>query len=86
MPHFFKTYVESLCDNSEGYREPSARQEESNLYECPSCCQDWWNIWVPPPGAVQSASGLSTVETFLCPMVQAYFFVENRSRYAPYSA
>ena len=28
------------CDNSEGYREPSARQEESNLYECPSCCQD----------------------------------------------
>ena len=69
MPHFFKTYVESLCDNSEGYREPSARQEESNLYECPSCCQDWWNIWVPPPGAVQSASGLSTVETFLCPLV-----------------
>ena len=29
----------------------------------------WWNIWVPPPGAVQSALGLSTVETFLCPLV-----------------
>lgn len=25
---------------SEGYREPSARQEESNLIECPSFCQD----------------------------------------------
>ena len=40
MPHYFKTDVESLCDNSEGYREPSARQGESNLYECPSFCQD----------------------------------------------
>lgn len=35
-----KTPSNTCCDNSEGYREPSARQEESNLYECPSCCQD----------------------------------------------
>lgn len=69
MPHCFKTNVECLCDNSEGYRGPSARQEESNLYECPSCCWDWWNISVLPRGTVQSASGLSTVETFLCPLV-----------------
>ncbi len=32
----------------------------------------WWNIWVPPPGAVQSASGLSTVETFLCPILREF--------------
>ena len=69
MPHCFKTDVEGLCDNSEGYREPSAQQEESNLYECPSCCWDWWNIWVMLPGPAQSASGLSAVETFLCPLV-----------------
>lgn len=69
MPHCFKTNVESLCDNSEGYRGPSAQQEESNLYECPSCCWDWWNIWVMLPGPAQSASGLSAVETFLCPLV-----------------
>lgn len=47
----------------------SAQQEESNLYECPSFCRDWWNISVLPRGTAQSASGLSTVETFLCPLV-----------------
>lgn len=69
MPHCFKTDVEGLCDNSEGYRGPSAQQEESNLYECPSCCWDWWTISVPPRGLAQSASGLSAIETFHSPLV-----------------